>query len=76
MALVTERQKIQHLLRRAGFGYRADELEMYVNLGLENTIEQLLNPEKVDDSKCEALLKDFADTQTEKFKTNFRENWI
>ena len=44
MALVTERQKIQHLLRRAGFGYRADELEMYVNLGLENTIEQLLNP--------------------------------
>ena len=72
MALVTERQKIQHLLRRAGFGYRADELEMYVNLGLENTIEQLLNPEKVDDSKCEALLKDFADTQTDKFKTNVR----
>jgi len=70
MSLITERQKIQHLLRRAGFGYRTDELEMYVDLGLENTIEQLLNPELVDDSKCEVLLEAFANSQTDKAKKN------
>ena len=37
MALVTERQKIQHLLRRAGFGYRADELEMLLILKQTNS---------------------------------------
>ena len=35
---------ISHLLRRAGFGTTPEELERYISLGYENTIEELLNP--------------------------------
>ena len=34
-----------HLLRRAGFGARHDELERYVAQGYEATVEELLHPE-------------------------------
>jgi uncharacterized protein (DUF1800 family) len=34
-----------HLLRRAGFGARRDELERYVMQGYEATVEELLHPE-------------------------------
>ena len=54
MALATERQRIQHLLRRAGFGYSPEELREYVALGLPGTIDRLLNPERVDDAAAEA----------------------
>lgn len=54
MALATERQRIQHLLRRAGFGYSPEELHEYVALGLPGTIDRLLNPERVDDAAAEA----------------------
>ena len=54
MALTTERQRIQHLLRRAGFGYTPDELREYLALGLEGAVDRLLNPERVDDSTAEA----------------------
>jgi uncharacterized protein (DUF1800 family) len=50
MALRSERQRVQHLLRRAGFGYSPAELEEYLALGLEGAVEQLLRPETVDDS--------------------------
>jgi len=53
-ALAAPRARIQHLLRRAGFGYRADELESYVALGLEGTVDRLLLPETIDDSASEA----------------------
>lgn len=56
MALDTERQRIQHLLRRAGWGYSASELEEYVNLGLDRTVERLLAPESIDDSASESLV--------------------
>ena len=51
--LVTERQRIQHLLRRAAFGYSSAELEEYLALGLDGTIERLLAPELVDDTTAE-----------------------
>jgi len=56
MALDTERQKIQHLLRRAGWGYSASELKEYLALGLQGSIDRLLTPESVDDSATEALV--------------------
>ena len=56
MGLVTERQRIQHLLRRAGFGYSASELDEYVALGLDGAIERLLAPESVDDASAEAAI--------------------
>lgn len=49
MALTTEKQKIAHLLRRAGFGYSLAELEHYTALGLEATLAELLNYEQVDE---------------------------
>ncbi|MEE8465053.1 MAG: DUF1800 domain-containing protein, partial [Dehalococcoidia bacterium] len=33
-----------HLLRRAGFGARRDELEQYLSLGYEGAVESLLHP--------------------------------
>ena len=35
-----------HLLRRAGFGVPRDELEMWAEKGYEQTVEELLDPEK------------------------------
>ena len=35
-----------HLLRRAGFGARRDELERFVSQGYEATVEHLLHPEQ------------------------------
>ncbi|MBM4411107.1 MAG: DUF1800 domain-containing protein, partial [Chloroflexi bacterium] len=60
MALDTERQKIQHLLRRAGWGYSASELKEYLALGLQGSIDRLLAPESVDDSATEARVAGLA----------------
>ena len=62
-ALDTSRARIQHLLRRAGFGYRAAELEEYVALGLAGTVERLLDPPPEDaavDAAVSRLLAPFA----------------
>jgi uncharacterized protein (DUF1800 family) len=54
--LPTPRQRVQHLLRRAGFGYSAAELEEYVRLGVDGTVDRLLNPAGVDDSATDATV--------------------
>ena len=54
--MTTTRQRIQHLLRRAGFGYSASELAEYVSLGLDGAVERLLRPERVEDSALDAAL--------------------
>ena len=62
-ALDTSRAQIQHLLRRAGFGYRASELEEYVALGLTGTVDRLLDPPAEDadlDAAVERILAPFA----------------
>ena len=56
MALDTDRRKIQHLLRRAGWGYSPSELNEYLALGLKGSIERLLSPNSVDDSASQALI--------------------
>lgn len=62
MVLQTERQRVQHLLRRAGWGYSAAELDEYVALGLEGAVDRLLDPEAIDDSAAaetiEALIEE------------------
>ena len=55
-ALSSTRRRVQHLLRRASFGYSASELEEYVALGLEGAVERLLAPEAVDDSAADAAV--------------------
>ena len=61
MTLSTERQRIQHLLRRAGFGYSPEELREYLALGLQGSVDRLLNPEGVDDSAAEAAASAYRD---------------
>lgn len=48
---------IRHLLRRAGFSASPEELAHYQKLGYEDTLEELLHPERVDDSELEKKLK-------------------
>ena len=53
MAFETERLRVAHLLRRAGFGYTPSELDVYGAAGFQATLDALLNFEQVDDSAVE-----------------------
>ncbi len=52
-AINKESVKINHLLRRAGFGVTKDEYDHYQQIGLKTTIEELLAYNAVDDSEAE-----------------------
>jgi uncharacterized protein (DUF1800 family) len=43
------RERIALLLRRAGFGAGRQELERYVGMGLDRTLDELLHPERVEE---------------------------
>jgi uncharacterized protein (DUF1800 family) len=58
MGLDTERARVAHLLRRAGFGSTEAELDAYTALGFGGAVERLLNYEQVDDSALEQRLND------------------
>ncbi len=47
MALDTERKKVAHLLRRAGFGAGISRIDYFTELGLDATLEHLLDYEQV-----------------------------
>jgi uncharacterized protein (DUF1800 family) len=47
---MTVEQKVSHLLRRFGLGAGRAELEKYLPLGVEGTIDRLINYEKVPDN--------------------------
>jgi uncharacterized protein (DUF1800 family) len=53
MAFETERSRVAHLLRRAGFGSTEAELDLYTSLGFAPTLDRLLNFDQVDDSAVE-----------------------
>src|ERR1051326_7711002 len=46
-----------HLMRRAGFGAGRDELEARVARGYENTVEELLHPERQPEVDAYSLLR-------------------
>jgi uncharacterized protein (DUF1800 family) len=48
-----ERQRVAHLLRRAGFGAGPAELDEWVALGFDASVERLLDPGDVDESGLE-----------------------
>lgn len=56
MPFEDERSKVAHLLRRAGFGYSAAELDQYTALGFQGAVDLLLNYDQVDDSSTDQLL--------------------
>ena len=54
---------IAHLLRRAGFGATRDEIEAYAVMGYEETVEELLHPERQPIWEEDLYIRDFPDLQ-------------
>src|SRR5262245_50651796 len=57
---LTEQQRIVHVLNRLGFGARPGDVERVKAMGLENYINQQLNPEKISDSVAENKLAELS----------------
>jgi len=55
--VLTEDQKIFHVLNRLGFGARAGDVEKVKAIGLKNYVEQQLNPGAISDSVAEAKVQ-------------------
>lgn len=55
---LTEEQRILHVLNRLGFGARTGDIERVKSIGLENYINQQLNPEKISDAVADAKVRD------------------
>jgi uncharacterized protein (DUF1800 family) len=56
MAIEWNYRNAAHLLRRAGFGGTTEEINKLVSLGLEASVDSLLNFEQVDDSALDTVL--------------------
>lgn len=59
--------KLQHLLRRAGFGAGPGELDHYGQLGLSGTVDQLINFESIDNSSLDQRLQGLKLNVTKRF---------
>jgi uncharacterized protein (DUF1800 family) len=53
-------QRILHVLNRLGFGARPGDVARVKAIGLDNYINQQLNPQKISDTVAEAKIKDLA----------------
>src|SRR5690349_10419945 len=53
----SERHLVAHLLRRAGFGGSAADLDAYSALGFEGAVDRLVNYDSVDDSAIESAVQ-------------------
>lgn len=58
--LLTEEQRILHVLNRLGFGARPGDIERVKAVGLDNYINQQLNPEKISDAVADAKVRNLA----------------
>lgn len=58
-AKLSQDEKIVHVLNRLGYGLRPGDVERVRKIGLENYIEQQLNPSKIDDTALMQKLKNF-----------------
>ncbi|MEJ7616413.1 MAG: DUF1800 family protein [Pyrinomonadaceae bacterium] len=56
-SVLSEQQRIIHVLNRLGFGPRPGDVASVKRMGLENYIEQQLHPERLSDEAAEAKLK-------------------
>src|SRR4026207_1315298 len=55
-----DEQRIAHVLNRLGFGARPGDVERVKAMGLENYINQQLNPEKIADAVAENKLRELS----------------
>src|SRR5689334_22585052 len=51
---LTDRQRMAHLLRRAGFGASQDELNTYLQLGWNGAVDRLVNYDQVPNDAVDA----------------------
>jgi uncharacterized protein (DUF1800 family) len=71
---LTDRQKVSHVLRRAGFGYSKSDLDRAESIGLKATINELVDFESVDDS---ALTKRIGDAGLDfELRSELRRWWF
>ena len=54
---LSEDQRILHVLNRLGFGARPGDVERVKAMGLDNYINQQLNPEKINDAVADAKVR-------------------
>ena len=57
---LTEEQRIVHVLNRLGFGPRPGDIARVKAMGLDNYINQQLNPQNISDATAEAKVKNLA----------------
>src|SRR6266404_7513202 len=57
---LADEQRIVHVLNRLGFGARPGDVARVQAMGLENYVNQQLNPEKISDTLAENKVKDLA----------------
>ena len=57
---LNEEQRIIHVLSRLGFGARPGDVERVKSIGLENYINQQLNPQKIADTVAENKVRDLS----------------
>src|ERR1041384_2075510 len=55
---LSDEQQILHVLNRLGFGARPGDVERVKAMGLENYINQQLNPEKISETVAESKVRD------------------
>ena len=55
-----EDQRILHVLNRLGFGARPGDVARVKAIGLDNYINQQLNPQKISDAVADAKIKDLS----------------
>ena len=55
---VSEGQRIGHVLNRLGFGARPGDVERVKAIGLDNYINQQLNPERIKDDLAISKVRD------------------
>ncbi|HEY9283200.1 MAG TPA: DUF1800 family protein, partial [Pyrinomonadaceae bacterium] len=53
-----EDQRVVHVLNRLGFGPRPGDVERVRKMGVAAYVEEQLRPERIDDSRAEARLRD------------------
>ncbi len=57
---LNDQQRILHVLNRLGFGARPGDVARVKAMGLDNYINQQLNPQKINDAVAEAKIKDLS----------------
>jgi uncharacterized protein (DUF1800 family) len=59
-ARLSDDQRVLHVLNRLGFGARPGDVDRVRTMGVDNYINQQLNPEKINDAVADAKVRDLA----------------